>query len=126
MRQRPHAPLSPSSHPTHALAPPMHACLSPAAGDWIALGCAKLGQLLVWEWRSESYVYRQQGHFYDITSLDWSPDGALIATGADDAKVKVVNAGAVVVSERGVCGNGKGVCGVVVKAGRQAEGCKGA
>ena len=52
-----------------------------AAGDWIALGCAKLGQLLVWEWRSESYVFKQQGHYYDIAKLAWSPDGALIATG---------------------------------------------
>ena len=31
-----------------------------ALGDWIAVGCAKLGQLLVWEWRSETYVLKQQ------------------------------------------------------------------
>ena len=31
-----------------------------AAGDWLALGAAKLGQLLVWEWRSEAYVLKQQ------------------------------------------------------------------
>lgn len=31
-----------------------------ARGDWLALGCAALGQLLVWEWRSERYVLRQQ------------------------------------------------------------------
>ena len=31
-----------------------------ARGDWLALGCAALGQLLVWEWRSETYVLRQQ------------------------------------------------------------------
>jgi hypothetical protein len=31
-----------------------------AAGDWLALGSAKLGQLLVWEWRSEAYVLKQQ------------------------------------------------------------------
>jgi len=29
-------------------------------GDWLALGCARLGQLLVWEWRSETYVLKQQ------------------------------------------------------------------
>ena len=31
-----------------------------ARGDWLALGCQALGQLLVWEWRTERYVLRQQ------------------------------------------------------------------
>lgn len=57
-------------------------------GDWIALGCASLGQLLVWEWRSESYILKQQGHYYDISTSAFSPDGTNLATGADDAKVK--------------------------------------
>jgi periodic tryptophan protein 2 len=60
-----------------------------AAGDWLALGAAALGQLLVWEWRSESYVLKQQGHAADVSSLAFSPDGALLATGAADHKVKV-------------------------------------
>lgn len=58
-----------------------------AKGDWLALGCARLGQLLVWEWGSEGYVLRQQGHYFDVGCAGYSPDGALIATGADDAKV---------------------------------------
>ncbi len=58
-----------------------------AAGDWIAVGSAKLGQLLVWEWRSETYVLKQQGHFYDVAASAFSPDGAYLATAADDAKV---------------------------------------
>ncbi|GAX86630.1 hypothetical protein CEUSTIGMA_g14038.t1, partial [Chlamydomonas eustigma] len=58
-------------------------------GDWVAVGCAKLGQLLVWEWRSDSYVLKQQGHYFDISAVGFSPDGALIATGSDDRKVKV-------------------------------------
>ena len=57
------------------------------AGDWVALGCAALGQLLVWEWRSESYILKQQGHYYDIATSAFSPDGMNLATGADDAKV---------------------------------------
>lgn len=56
-------------------------------GDWVALGCAALGQLLVWEWRSERYVLKQQGHYYDVSALAFSPDGSYIATGADDNKV---------------------------------------
>ncbi|XP_077996881.1 periodic tryptophan protein 2 homolog [Glandiceps talaboti] len=58
-------------------------------GDWIALGCSGLGQLLVWEWQSESYVLKQQGHFNNMTSLDYSPDGQYIVTGGEDSKVKV-------------------------------------
>lgn len=60
-----------------------------ARGDWIALGCAALGQLLVWEWRSETYVLKQQGHFFDVAALAFSPDGTQLASGADDARVKV-------------------------------------
>ncbi|XP_077866137.1 LOW QUALITY PROTEIN: periodic tryptophan protein 2 homolog [Saccoglossus kowalevskii] len=55
-------------------------------GDWIALGCSGLGQLLVWEWQSESYVLKQQGHFNNMTCLDYSPDGQYIVTGGDDSK----------------------------------------
>eukprot|EP00967_Tisochrysis_lutea_P097064 scaffold142453_cov22-Tisochrysis_lutea.AAC.1 len=51
-----------------------------------AVGCAKLGQLLVWEWRSDSYVLKQQGHYHDISTTAFSPDGALVATGSDDRK----------------------------------------
>tara|TARA_B110000208_G_scaffold187397_1_gene245326 strand:+ start:40 stop:2919 length:2880 start_codon:yes stop_codon:yes gene_type:complete len=61
-------------------------------GDWIAFGSARLGQLLVWEWRSETYVLKQQGHFYDLNAVDFSPDGQLLATGGDDGKLKLWNA----------------------------------
>lgn len=45
------------------------------------------GQLLVWEWQSESYVFKQQGHFNNMASLAFSPDGQYIVTGGDDGKV---------------------------------------
>lgn len=57
-------------------------------GDWIALACSGLGQLLVWEWQSETYVLKQQGHFNNISCLSYSPDGQFIATGGEDGKVK--------------------------------------
>lgn len=60
-------------------------------GDWIAVGSAELGQLLVWDWRSETYVLKQQGHHFDVTTTAFSPDGASVATGADDSKVKIYN-----------------------------------
>ncbi|TCD71931.1 hypothetical protein EIP91_000063 [Steccherinum ochraceum] len=64
--------------------------ISPS-GEWLAFGARKLGQLLVWEWQSESYVLKQQGHFFDMNTLAYAPDGQNIATGGDDGKVKVWN-----------------------------------
>jgi periodic tryptophan protein 2 len=43
----------------------------------------------VWEWKSETYVLKQQGHFFDLNTLAYSPDGFYIATGGDDGKVKL-------------------------------------
>ncbi|PZC83427.1 hypothetical protein B5X24_HaOG207810 [Helicoverpa armigera] len=60
-------------------------------GDWIAFGCPNIGQLLVWEWQSEQYVMKQQGHSLDMTCLSYSPDGLYIVTGGYDGKVKVWN-----------------------------------
>jgi hypothetical protein len=41
---------------------------------------AKLGQLLVWEWQSETYVLKQQGHFHDMNSIAYAPDASIIGT----------------------------------------------
>lgn len=62
------------------------------SGEWLAFGASKLGQLLVWEWQSESYVLKQQGHYFDMNTLAYSPDGQQVATGGDDGKVKLWNA----------------------------------
>ncbi|XP_052797070.1 periodic tryptophan protein 2 homolog [Mya arenaria] len=61
------------------------------SGDWIAFGCGGLGQLLVWEWQSETYVLKQQGHYNNMNCVVYSPDGQHLATGGDDGKVKVWN-----------------------------------
>ncbi|KAJ5908542.1 periodic tryptophan protein 2 [Penicillium taxi] len=58
-------------------------------GEWLAFGSSKHGQLLVWEWQSESYILKQQGHLDSMNSLVYSPDGQKIVTTADDGKVKV-------------------------------------
>lgn len=56
-------------------------------GDWIALACSQTGHLIVWEWQSETYIMKQQGHANAMTSVCYSPDGQYVATGGDDHKV---------------------------------------
>lgn len=63
-----------------------------STGEWLAFGASKLGQLLVWEWQSESYVIKQQGHFDSLNDAVYSPDGSKIVTAADDGKIKVWDA----------------------------------
>lgn len=59
------------------------------SGEWLAFGSSRFGQLLVWEWQSESYVLKQQGHFDSMNAIAYSIDGQRIVTAADDGKVKV-------------------------------------
>ncbi|KAJ5620812.1 hypothetical protein N7510_004796 [Penicillium lagena] len=59
------------------------------SGEWLAFGSSKHGQLLVWEWQSESYILKQQGHLDSMNALVYSPDGQKIVTAADDGKIKV-------------------------------------
>nr|XP_018897803.1 PREDICTED: periodic tryptophan protein 2 homolog [Bemisia tabaci] len=60
-------------------------------GDWLAIGCSLRGQLVVWEWQSESYIMKQQGHENAMSTLAYSHDGAMIVTGGEDGKVKLWN-----------------------------------
>lgn len=60
-----------------------------STGEWLAFGSRQLGQLLVYEWQSESYVLKQQGHFDSMNSLTYSPDGSRVVTASDDGKIKV-------------------------------------
>lgn len=62
-------------------------------GDWLAIGCGRGmdAQLIVWEWQSESHILKQQSHSQTITAVAYSPDGSVLATGAEDGKVKLWN-----------------------------------
>ena len=59
------------------------------SGEWLAFGASRLGQLLVWEWQSESYILKQQSHPDATNATTFSPDGQQLVTAADDGKVKV-------------------------------------
>jgi periodic tryptophan protein 2 len=60
-----------------------------SSGEWLAFGSERLGQLLVWEWQSETYVLKQQGHAHGMNAVSYSPNGAMCVTGGEDSKVKV-------------------------------------
>ncbi|KAA0200185.1 hypothetical protein HAZT_HAZT006126 [Hyalella azteca] len=57
--------------------------------DWLALGVADAGQLLVWELRSETYKLKQQGHRKSMSVVAYSPDGSRLASGGEDCMVKL-------------------------------------
>lgn len=65
------------------------------SGEWFAFGSLKAGQLLVYEWQSESYILKQQGHFDAMNALCYSPDGSRVVTASVDGKIKVwdINSG---------------------------------
>ena len=66
-----------------------------STGDWVAFASRTLGQLLVWEWKSETYVLKQTGHSSAIVCAAISADSRIIASGGIDGKIKLW--------ENGVC-----------------------
>ncbi|KAG8848590.1 hypothetical protein FRB91_010694 [Serendipita sp. 411] len=69
-----------------------------STGQWLGFGAQKLGQLLVWEWQSQSYILKQQAHSHQasssishssITHLSYSSSSKQIVTSGSDGKVKL-------------------------------------
>ncbi|KAG8346487.1 WD domain [Trypanosoma vivax] len=58
-------------------------------GEFVAFGSAHLKQILVWDWKSEAYVLKEQSHYYDINRAAITGDSNSIISGGDDGKVKV-------------------------------------
>jgi periodic tryptophan protein 2 len=58
-------------------------------GNWIAFASQEQGQMFVWDWKTESYILKQQGHFFDVNTVAYSPNGNIIASGSDDGKIKL-------------------------------------
>ncbi|EKF31252.1 hypothetical protein MOQ_004919 [Trypanosoma cruzi marinkellei] len=64
------------------------AAFSPT-GDFVAFGSAQLKQLLLWDWKSEAYVLKDQAHYYDIARVAITADSGSIISCGDDGKIKV-------------------------------------
>lgn len=48
-----------------------------SGGDWIAVGVQEAGQLIVWEWKAENYIFRQQGHHDGVNCVAFCPVGSM-------------------------------------------------
>ena len=88
----------PSLSNVHTLSLSSNAVVRTAAlndtAEWLAFGCPSSQQLLVWEWRSETYVIKQRGHAGGtMRCMAYSGDGVVVATGGEDGALKLWNVG---------------------------------
>ena len=56
--------------------------------SWIALGIKSYGQIIIWEWKSQSYIINQKGFIHETQCMAYNKN-KFIATGTNDGKVKV-------------------------------------
>ncbi len=59
------------------------------SGEWIALASSHSGQVIVWEWRSETHILKQQSHTLTSTASAFSADGRALASGSLDGRIKL-------------------------------------
>ena len=59
-----------------------------SSGTWICLGLKTFGQIIVWEWKSQSYILNQKGFIHETQAIHYNRH-KLIATGTNDGKVKI-------------------------------------
>ncbi|AFZ81391.1 WD domain, G-beta repeat family protein [Theileria equi strain WA] len=45
-------------------------------GDWLGLACSETGTLVVWEWKSETYIMKQQAHYSGVRCVSFSTSGS--------------------------------------------------
>ncbi|GIX65293.1 periodic tryptophan protein 2-like protein, putative [Babesia caballi] len=59
-------------------------------GDWLGLACSETGTLVVWEWKSETFVMKQQGHHSGVRCVAFSTGGgdAINLGGVVDKELK--------------------------------------
>ncbi|CAD7946834.1 unnamed protein product [Amoebophrya sp. A25] len=74
-------------------------------GEWVALGSSAAGQLLVWEWQSETYVLKQQGHHWGVQCCAFAPS-VIRNAGAKAELTSNAGQGGSVGSQQGVLATG--------------------
>lgn len=77
-------------------------CALTPDGEWVAVASSQSSTLVVWEWQSETYILKQQGHHHGITSVAYSPAGAGNSSNSD-----------IDVRSKGAEGGGSGATGTV-------------
>jgi periodic tryptophan protein 2 len=60
-----------------------------SSGDWIVMGCAKSGQIYVWDRHTKTYIFKTKEPNSNVTEIAYSPDGLYLATGTADGKVNL-------------------------------------
>ena len=56
---------------------------------WIGLAIKAAGQIIVWEWKSQSYIISQKGLVHDSIALASYKNSKYIATGTTQGEVKL-------------------------------------